>query len=362
MSGLDNGLLRRHARQLWWAALLRQPLRGAPAVAATLLSAGAIVVIGAVGGRGGESLAIFYVIPPLACTVLVDRDVGLVLSAEAAIVWALVSPPIPAGGGRLAVDAVLRFLVVSLAVCLVSGLRRAVAHARRSDERSREFLALAAHQLRNPLAGMRTSAEAVVARGAGADQEALLANIVREADRVSRLVTTLLEMSRIDLQDAIPTAPVDLVPLCGEAVAKAAMSGPQLELRFEGAEAQVVARTNAEAVRHILGNLLGNATRHARTAVELTCFVDGGTVGIRVTDDGPGLPPGTEERAFDAFVSLDGAGGSGLGLALSRGLARKLEGELCYDAGAFVLSLPVPAPLPASAVRRFLSARPAAGH
>ena len=64
---------------------------------------------------------------------------------------------------------------------------------------------------------------------------------------------------------------------------------------------------------------------------------------IRVADDGPGLPKGQEEHAFERFVSLDGKGGCGLGLAIARDLSRAHGGDLVYDrsVGAFVLRLPV---------------------
>lgn len=339
-------------RQTWWSALLAPPLHGAAAAATTLLAAGVIAAIGVLGPGTGDDLAICYVLPPLVATVLVDRNVGLALSAEAAAVWAIASFPADLPAGLLVVDAGLRFLVVSLVVCLVYGLRGAAARARRSDERSREFLALAAHQLRTPLAGMRASAEALAAVAAEPPDERLLANLVREADRAGRLVATLLDLSRLELQESIPTAPSDLAPLCQEVVRQAGEAAVRVSVRLRPGPASAFADTNAEAAKHILANLLQNAVRHARAAVELSWHGHGGLLELRVADDGPGLPAGCEAIVFEPFVSLDGAGGSGLGLTLSRGLARKLGGDLRYEQGAFLLSLPAPSPLPSRATAR----------
>jgi signal transduction histidine kinase len=342
-------------RQAWWSALLAPPLRRSAAAATTLLAAAAIAAIGVLGHGIGDDLAICYVIPPLAATVLVDRNVGLALSGQAAVVWAVASSSTTLPGDLLALDAGLRFLVVSLAVCLVSGLRTAVERARRSDERSREFLALAAHQLRTPLAGMRASAEALAALPAERPDEHLLANLVREADRAGRLVTTLLDLSRLDLQEPIRTAPSDLTPVCREVVRQAGESSLQVAVRLSPGPAPAFADTNADVVRHILANLLQNAVRHARCAVELSWQRRGGQLELQVVDDGPGIPSGCEAIVFEPFVSLDGAGGSGLGLPLSRGLARKLGGDLRYEQRAFVLSLPAPSPLPSRAAARRLA-------
>jgi signal transduction histidine kinase len=65
-----------------------------------------------------------------------------------------------------------------------------------------------------------------------------------------------------------------------------------------------------------------------------------GTIEIAVSDDGPGLPNGTAERAFERFVSLDGEGGSGLGLPIARGLIESQGGRLVYERGKFVIRLP----------------------
>jgi two-component system, OmpR family, sensor kinase len=79
-------------------------------------------------------------------------------------------------------------------------------------------------------------------------------------------------------------------------------------------------------------------------------------VEIAVIDDGSGLPSGSVAPAFERFVSLDGHGGSGLGLPIARGIAEAHEGTLSYEDGAFVISLRGLAPTGPAADRRLRSA------
>jgi signal transduction histidine kinase len=98
---------------------------------------------------------------------------------------------------------------------------------------------------------------------------------------------------------------------------------------------------DAEAVREILGNLLENARRHAVGRIDASVVQGDDTVSVYVCDDGPGLADGVEAEAFEPFVSLDGKGGSGLGLSLSKALARAHGGDLTYEDRSFVVRLPV---------------------
>ncbi len=102
----------------------------------------------------------------------------------------------------------------------------------------------------------------------------------------------------------------------------------------------VLVELDPQGFREIVGNLLDNARRHAVSRIEVSVDKGGDAVLVRVCDDGRGLPPGAESRAFEPFVSLDGQGGSGLGLAVSEILAQAHGGTLTYEGGAFVLRLP----------------------
>ncbi len=101
------------------------------------------------------------------------------------------------------------------------------------------------------------------------------------------------------------------------------------------------ATLSPDVMREALSNLLDNARRHAATQIVVEADARDGAIEISVRDDGGGVPWGTGEHIFEPFVSLDGRGGSGLGLPIARGLARQEGGEAWLANGAFTLRLPM---------------------
>lgn len=237
---------------------------------------------------------------------------------------------------------------------MLDALALALEQARVAEQRSRVFLADAAHQLRTPVAGIQASAEALLSVRAADDE--LLANIARETSRAGRLLRALLRLARMDAGAAPQRQPCDLVALVGQEVERQAALAPGLAVSFRvhGAsmveedspvvvgDAPVVVEIDALAVGEALAAVLDNSRRHARSRIEVVLIREAGSATIRVVDDGPGLPAGSEQQAFERFVTLDGAGGSGLGLSLAREVARAHGGELSYAEGAFLLGLPLP--------------------
>ena len=224
----------------------------------------------------------------------------------------------------------------------LSALEAALEEARRAEARSRRFLADAAHQLRTPITGIRACAETLLRGPLPADRDRLLADLVREASRAGRLMGSLLQMARLDQGDELAPVSSDLAALCTDEVGRARSLAPELDivLGLDGVDG-VRPELDGDAVREILANLLDNARRHARSRIEVVLARAGDGVEVRVLDDGPGLAPAVSERVFERFVSLDGRGGSGLGLPIARGLARAHGGDLAYEDRAFVLRLPL---------------------
>jgi signal transduction histidine kinase len=213
-----------------------------------------------------------------------------------------------------------------------------------SEAATRQFLDDAAHQLRAPITSLRASAETLL-RGPEADErDRLLGAVVRETSRASRLMSGLLQMARLNQGRKFNPSPCDLVALCQDELDRVHFAAPQLELKITetGGEGSIgKPDLDSEAVAEILGNLLDNARRHARTGIEIVLARADGTVELAVANDGPRIPSDKTDAIFDRFISLDGLGGSGLGLPIARQLAEAQSGSLAYEDGRFVLRLPV---------------------
>lgn len=224
---------------------------------------------------------------------------------------------------------------------MLDELEAAVAEARSSERRTRRFLADAAHQLRTPLAGIRASVDTLLREPEPSERERLLDNLAQESARVSRLIDSLLRLARLDEDPGVVTEPVVLRDLVRGEIERARELAPSLTIDLEAADlGDRTVEVEPASIREALANLLDNARRHAdrQIRVDLAGRTDG--LEIRVADDGPGLPDDRIEEAFDRFVSLDGQGGSGLGLPIARAIARNHGGDLTWREGRFVLSLP----------------------
>jgi signal transduction histidine kinase len=202
--------------------------------------------------------------------------------------------------------------------------------------RQRAFVADAAHELRSPLANMRTQLEVAQRLGGRTDWPAVSDDLLADTQRLSRLVDDLLLLARAD--DAAPrqsraAGPVEL----GELLAAVAERYPAPPVRVVPPEHPLWTTGEPDALGRILSNLLDNAVRHARSAV--TVAASGPDPRrpsyhlVTVTDDGPGIPAADRERVFDRFTRLDDArardaGGAGLGLAIVRELVRRAGGTV----------------------------------
>ncbi len=223
----------------------------------------------------------------------------------------------------------------------LSALESALEDARRAEERSRRFLADASHQLRTPIAGIRALAETLLLGTTADDRDRLMADLVRETSRAGRLVTSLLQLARLDQGRELAPDQVDLVALCDSELDRQRALAPDLDIDLRvGAMPDEPPEVDPHAVKEIVANLLDNARRHASSRIELSVAATDGRLEIRVSDDGSGVPEGMNDRIFERFVSLDGRGGSGLGLPIARALARSHGGDLVYQDGQFLLSLP----------------------
>ena len=201
-----------------------------------------------------------------------------------------------------------------------------------SRRRQQAFVADAAHELRSPLASLRTQLDVAIVTGTEPDTADLLA----EVDRLTELVDDLLLLARAD--DAAPPARevVDLADLAQQVVARYADA--RLPVTFVRMGAGIVSvEANPTALARVLANIVANAVRYAstRVAVSVGSAAGGGAV-LGVTDDGPGIPAADRARVFERFTRLHDArdrntGGSGLGLAIVGELVRQQGGSVTLD-------------------------------
>ncbi|AHH21176.1 putative two-component system sensor kinase [Nocardia nova SH22a] len=242
---------------------------------------------------------------------------------------------------------------------MLDALEGAEARARASEQRMRDFVGDAAHELRTPIAGIRAMAEAVLHQPADTgteEREHMYLLLAREARRAGRLVDDLLDMARIDAGLTLHREDVDLYDLARAEVDRMRVLRPDVDFHLTGRSTPAV--VDPERIAQVLANLMSNAC-HA--------MPDGGTVGldigagatpdlvaIRVTDTGPGVPESERIRIFDRLVRLDTGrdhrrDGAGMGLAIARGIARAHGGDLRCVApdttgAVFVLVLPLREP------------------
>ena len=197
----------------------------------------------------------------------------------------------------------------------------------------RQFVSDASHELKTPLATIRTMIE-VARRDAEFDQwDALLGSLHGEIGRMDALVADLLALARYD-EGAPRTAEreVDLDQVLGRVSELTARLYPNVVIDGTGIGAARVTGDEA-ALERLFANLGANAARHADRLVAFTCRVMGDRVVASVCDDGPGIPASDRERVFERFVRLDQArarpeGGTGLGLSVARAIARTHGGDV----------------------------------
>jgi signal transduction histidine kinase len=307
------------------------------------LGIASVVLILVFDRRTSLSLAILSVIPILGVTLTVSAGAGFLLVLTGAVTGVLADTlgSTARGVGDAAADGIVLLVCFTLAVVVVAGLRAAFADSRRSDQRSRDFLGFVAHQLRTPVSGIRSNAEALILAGEPPEREHLLTNLAAESDRIGRLMTSLLQISRLDQGALFTREPVDVALICqGEAERARQRVGERVTVTVDTSRAPAgPVELSFDATREALANLVDNATRFAASRLAIECHSDDGGVTIAVGDDGPGLEPGSEEHVFTRFVTLDQRG-VGLGLSIARGLCEQQRGRLDYRDQRFVMWLP----------------------
>jgi signal transduction histidine kinase len=229
-----------------------------------------------------------------------------------------------------------------------------------AQQRQRALVSDTAHELRSPIASIRTQLEVALDHPEGQDWPETARDVHADVLRLARLAEDLLLLARLDEQVPVAGgttgrgangqgdaagrgagpdgavarrgAVADLEELCDSVVARYAGTRVSVTAAATGDACLVAADRNA--LDRLLVNLIDNAVRYAKSQVIVTVRREGEWVVLTVSDDGPGIPAAYRERAFDRFARLDTArsrdgaedGGAGLGLAIVRATATAYGG------------------------------------
>ena len=230
------------------------------------------------------------------------------------------------------------------------------ARLREQEQARRAFVATASHELRTPLSSLLIMLDLL--RSDLEREPVDLDDARRQADRaegqaqrLSALAATLLDLSRIDAGLPLRRDVVDLTELTRAVAAEFAVRADEQQSRLVlPSEQERWALADPGATAQVLRILIDNALRHGPDGTEVELAVHAGSSGaeVLVCDRGPGVPVGDRERIFERFERGDSTSpGFGLGLAIGRELARRMDGELRLvpeaEGGCFALRLP-PAP------------------
>jgi signal transduction histidine kinase len=223
--------------------------------------------------------------------------------------------------------------------------------------RQQRFVGDASHELRSPVAAIRTELE-VAQRTATPDEwPAVAERLLGEEARLEAIISDLLLLATLD--EAAPAPGLVLVDLAEEVrdeVGRRAPHRTDVTIDLDAPD-PVLLTGNRTQLRRVVGNLIDNAGRHARTTVRVSVRAQGGRARVLVDDDGPGIPEADRERVFERFTRLDEhrarndtGGGSGLGLSLVQRIVERHRGSVHVDTAPLggarlVVDLPLAADL-----------------
>ena len=219
--------------------------------------------------------------------------------------------------------------------------------------RQRQFVADASHELRSPVAAIRTGLEVARRKADRANWPAVADTALAEESKLEALLDDLLLLAKHD-ENGAPARhlePVNLSALISAEAQRARRVPVDVALPDTSATTEPVVIPGADhELARMVANLVDNAARHATTAVQISLATQTDLVRLTVDDDGPGIPPSDRERIFERFVRLDTSrtrdqGGSGLGLAVVHSIVTHHRGNVWVDdsptGGArFVVELP----------------------
>lgn len=210
---------------------------------------------------------------------------------------------------------------------LLQAINRLIGRMRSTLEHEQRFTADAAHELRTPLAAIKTNLQVIQRARNDAERDEFIGALGVSVDRATRLVGQLMALSRLDPQYDNQHVPVrlDLAELLAAQLPDWVGQAGRLQLHLSAQLEPARCLIHQDSFLILLRNLLDNALRYTPPggAIRLACGVVDGAACLTVADSGPGIPADMRERVFDRFVRLADAGkpGSGLGLSIVKRIA-----------------------------------------
>ena len=232
---------------------------------------------------------------------------------------------------------------------------RDVSEARRVESVRRDFVANVSHELKTPIGALGLLAETMAATDDPTVVQQLADRVVREADRLSRIVDDLLDLSTIEAQEAPSRAPIPVRLLVSETVdlVQAAADLADVPIRVSPEPPEIEIACDRRQMRSALMNLIDNAIKYSgpHQPVEVGAHLVGDRIALVVRDHGIGIPTRDLERIFERFYRVDRArsretGGTGLGLAIVRHVAQAHGGDVTVDSregegSTFTIQVPI---------------------
>lgn len=259
------------------------------------------------------------------------------------------TPPITDPDDRLVVRAFADQLATAVRRSELAATETRARTLAEIDQFRTALLRAVSHDLRTPLAAIKAAASSLAQNDVDWPQEArddFITTIVEEGDRLDRIITNLLDASRLEAGVlAVNTTPIDPADILERA---AHTSPPNLDISLDVSPDGSRVLGDRALLERVLENLLANASRYAPGDVELTVEHDceAHTSRIRVIDHGPGVPSDMYDAIFQGFHRLDDRGaGVGLGLAVSHGFIEAMGGVLVPSAtpgGGLTLDIVLP--------------------
>lgn len=208
-------------------------------------------------------------------------------------------------------------------------------------DRNKRFAGDAAHELRTPLAALKTQTQVALKADNDVDRHHALLKVLQGVDRSSHVVTQLLTLSRLNQEETLHDIhPLDIHKLTTDILAFLVPVAfeKNIDIELQPAPHQVTVLGNDTVLGILIRNIVDNAIRYTSPGggIVVAILNKGPQIILRVTDTGPGIPPELRERVFERFYRILGtnASGSGLGLAIVSQIAELHHAQIVLGTGA----------------------------